>query len=71
METTITIDPRIVWTTLTEALQAWGIASRSTIVWAYWHDNVMMRKSGAIWLVYVPDMVKHFGNPKQSLVIPD
>lgn len=65
------IDPRIQWVTLTEALKVWKIKSRSTIIWAYWQQAVMMRKSGAVWLVYVDDMIKHFGHNREPLVIPD
>lgn len=65
------IDPRIQWVTLTEALIVWHIASKNTIIWAYWTDCVMMRKSGKVWLVYVPDMIAHFGNPREPLVILD
>lgn len=31
----------------------------------------MMRKSGKVWLVYVPDMLKHFGANREALVISD
>jgi len=73
METTstITIDPRITWVTLAEAKQAWEIASSSTIAWAYWNQKILMRKSMGTWIVYVPDMVNHFGMPKISLVVSD
>lgn len=65
------IDPRVTWITRTEAMRAWGIKSRSTITWAYWRNHVMMRKSAGIWIVFVPDMIKWFGDPKESLVIRD
>lgn len=65
------IDPRIQWVTLTEALRVWHIKSRSTVIYAYWHQHVLMRKSGAVWLVYVEDMIQHFGMVREPLVIPD
>lgn len=52
---------------MAEAKSAWHIKAKETIIWAYWKNKVLLRKSGRIWTVRVADMIKHFGNPKEPI----
>lgn len=68
----IKIDKRVTWVTLTEACDVWEIGSKSTVIWAFWRQAVLMRKSAGVWMVLVSDMRLHFGEPKKPILVkPD
>lgn len=63
-------DPLVNIVTLAEAARLWK-CNRGSIIWAYWHDAVKMRKSNKIWLVDVASMTVHFGNPHEKITLVD
>lgn len=60
--------PSLDWIPFSVAARAWGI-SRNTIAWAYWTERLHMVKVDTLWLVYWPDMITQFGNPRQPITI--
>lgn len=61
------VHPEMTWITIEEARQAWGLSTRSGFKHAREHGKVRMRKSGKVWLAYVPDLVQWFGEPRKPI----
>ena len=48
--------------TLSEACRTWYL-TRNAIIYRHWQGDLVLRKSGDTWLVYVPDMLRVYGEP--------
>ena len=48
--------------TLSEACRTWYL-DRKSIIYRHWQGELTLRKSGDVWLVFVPDMLRIWGSP--------